>query len=74
MRKDDFQPITDAYLARMRDEVASSYDRAAAPFDCPCAPCVDAERMAALRLAASDAISAGCTCWLCLEFAKGGNQ
>jgi len=28
MRKDDQQPITDSYLAKMRDEVALSWDRA----------------------------------------------
>ena len=74
MRKDDHQPITDSYLAKMRDEIASSFDSSPVLTTCPCRPCVDSDRMAALRLAASAAISAGCKCWLCVAWAKGGNQ
>ena len=74
MRKDDHQPITDSYLARMRDEIASSFDSSPVLTACPCRQCVDSDRMASLRLAAEAAISAGCRCWLCLAFEKGGKQ
>jgi len=74
MRKDDHQPITDSYLAKMRDEIASSFDSSPVLTSCPCRPCVDSDRMASLRLAAEAALSAGCRCWLCLAFEKRGNQ
>ena len=73
-RRTDSQPITDAYLAKMRDEIASSFDSSPVLTTCPCRSCVDSDRMASLRLAAEAAISAGCRCWLCLAFEKGGKQ